>query len=110
MPKRLEDDVRNAFDRATEGTGSPEELLSAVRILVRDLKRKGRPPEKVIVTVKKVCGMPLITFAADTDASADSTQAKQVSDMMVRAAIDEYYRKPRPNGISSDAYGKKFEN
>jgi len=99
MPNRLEDDVRNAFERANDGTGSPDELLSAVRILVRDLKQEGSPPEKVIVTVKQVCGLPMITFAADTDAAADGTQAKRISDMMVRAAIDEYYKRPQ----SSDA-------
>jgi hypothetical protein len=104
MPNRLEEDVRSAYARATEGTGSPDELLSAVRTLVRDLKREGRPPEKVLVTVKEVCGLPLITFAADTDAAADATPAKQISEMMVRAAIDEYYTKPRPNGLSSDGH------
>ena len=95
MPNRLEDLVRDAFERANDGTGSPDELLSAVRILVRDLKREGSPPEKVIVTVKQICGLPMITFAADTDAAADGTQSKQISDMMVRAAIDEYYRVPK---------------
>lgn len=97
MPNRLEADVRNAFDRATKGAGSPETLLAAVRILVRDLKRKGLPPEKVIVAVKQVCGLPLITFAADTDSNADRAQPKQIADMMVRAAIDEYYDRSRPS-------------
>jgi hypothetical protein len=105
MPNRLEDDVRSAFERATEGTGSRDELLSAVRILVRDLKREGQPPEKVIITVKQVCGLPMITFAADTDSGADRDQAKQISDMMVRAAIDEYYLKPVPDAVA-EAYGQ----
>ena len=109
MPKRLEDDVRIAFDRAIEGTGSRAELLSAVRILVRDLKREGQPPEKVIVTVKQVCGLPRITFAADTDATADRDQPKQISDMMVRAAIDEYYMKPVPGGVAEE-YGQVLGN
>ncbi len=104
MTKRLEDDVRSAFERATEGTGSRDELLSAVRTLVRDLTRGGQPPEKVIVTVKQVCGLPMITFAADTDSGADRDQAKQISDMMVRAAIDEYYMKPVPETV--EAYGQ----
>jgi hypothetical protein len=99
MPNRLEDDVRSAFERATEGTGSRDELVSAVRTLVRDLKREGRPPEKVIVTVKQVCGLPMVTFAADTDSGADRDQSKQISDMMVRAAIDEYYTKPVPGAV-----------
>jgi len=55
MAKKLEDDVRTAFERATEGTGSPEDLIAAVRILVRDLKKEGRPPENVIVTIKRLC-------------------------------------------------------
>lgn len=110
MPKRLEDNVRSAFDRATEGTGSPDELLAAVRVLVRNLKREGRPPEKVIVTVKQVCGLPMITFAADTDAIADNTPSKRISEMMVRAVIDEYYLKSRPRGVTADAYGHNVEN
>lgn len=100
MANRLENDVRSAFERATEGTGSRDELLSAVRILVRDLKREGQPPEKVIVTVKQVCGLPMLTFAADTDSGADRDESKQISDMMVRAAIDEYYKKPVPGALS----------
>jgi hypothetical protein len=103
MPNRLEDDLRSAFERATQGTGSRDELLSAVRTLVRDLKREGQPPEKVIVTVKQVCGLPMITLAADTDSGADRDQTKQISDMMVRAAIDEYYMKPVPD---VEAYGQ----
>ena len=100
MRNRLEDDVRIAFDRATEGIGSRDELLSAVRTLVRDLKREGQPPEKVIVAVKQVCGLPMINFAADTDAAADLDQTKQISDMTVRAAIDEYYTKPIAGELS----------
>jgi hypothetical protein len=101
MPQRLEDNVRGAYERAIEGIGSRDELLSAVRILVRDLKREGQPPEKVIITVKQVCGLPMITFAADTDANADRSQAKQIADMMVRAAIDEYYQGPLPSDATA---------
>jgi hypothetical protein len=107
MTKSLEEDVRGAFDRANEGTGSPDELLSAVRVLVRDLKQAGQPPEQVIVAVKQVCGLPLITFAADTDAAADGSPSKQISDMMVRAAIDEYYMKPRTKADGAASNGRK---
>ena len=98
MLNRLEAEVRSAYKRATEGTASPDELLSTVREFVRDLRRAGLPPEKVIVAIKEVCGMPLITFAADTDAAADINPAKQICDMMLRAAIDEYYSRSRPSG------------
>ena len=98
MPKKREVDLRSAFSRATEENVSPDELLSAVRGLVRELKRQGQPPEQVIIAVKQACGMPLITFAADTDAAADSSQPKRVAEMMVRAVIDEYYKKARRNG------------
>ena len=95
MPK-FEDDLRSAFDRAMDGSGTPEELLSAVRVLVSSLKSSGHPPESVLITVKQLCGLPLAAIgAADTDASADASQTKQISDMMVRAAIDEYYMKAR---------------
>jgi hypothetical protein len=108
MP-RLQDDLKSAFDRATEGTGSPDDLLAAVRVLVRDLKREGCPPERVIVIVKQVCGLPLASLAAaDTDATADNSQSKQISDMMVRAAIDEYYMKALAKAAVSESVGREL--
>jgi hypothetical protein len=98
MPKIPQVDLKSAFSRATEENVPPDELLAAVRRLVRDLKRQGRPPEQVIVAVKQACGLPLITFAGDTDAIADGSQTKRIAEMMVRAAIDEYYKKSRRNG------------
>ena len=100
MPKGLEQTVRRAYDHATKGTGSPDELLSAVRILVRDLKGAGQPPEKVIVAVKQVCRLPMTTVAGDTDSMADADQTKQICAMMVRAAIDEYYSNPVHEAIA----------
>ncbi|HMI49177.1 MAG TPA: hypothetical protein VK481_10935 [Gemmatimonadaceae bacterium] len=104
MANKLEDDVRIAFDRAIEvaassrssknnrsGAISPEELLTAVRILVRNLKADGRPPENVVVTVKDLCGLSRMTIASDTDSSLDMSDTKKLSDMVVRTAIDEYY-------------------
>ena len=102
-------DLKSAFLRATEENVPPDELLATVRRLVRDLKRQGRPPEQVIVAVKQVCGLPLITFAADTDAAADGSHSKQISDMMLRAAIDEYYMKPRSKSAAAESKGKKLE-
>ena len=101
--RKLEDQVRDAFGRANEGSGSPDELLGAVRMLVRDLKSAGQPPEIVLITIKQLCGLPLAIVAADTDASADASQTKQISDMMVRAAIDEYYMKRRAPASSDSA-------
>ncbi|HEY3114657.1 MAG TPA: hypothetical protein VGJ62_13330 [Gemmatimonadaceae bacterium] len=91
MAKRREDEVCTAFHRATEGTGSREELVAAVRARVRKLKNQGQPPEKVIVTIKRLCGLPLIALAADTDASTDGSESRQIAEIVVRAAIDEYY-------------------
>jgi hypothetical protein len=91
MPKRLEDDVRIAFERVTDGSEPLEKLLTAVRILVRDLKDEGRPPEKVIITIKRLCGLPLTTFAGDTDSNAYGSKSKGIFDMVLKAAIDEYY-------------------
>jgi hypothetical protein len=104
MSDKLEDDVRIAFERAIEaavssrfskndssGAISPEELLTAVRILVRNLKAAGRPPENVVVTVKELCGLSRLTIASDTDSSIDMSESKKLSDMVVKTAIDEYY-------------------
>ena len=98
MLTKLEDDVRVAFDRAIEGTISPEALVTAVRVLVRDLKKEGRPPENVIVTIKDLCGRSRLTVASDTDSSIDSSDSRKLSDMVVSAAIDEYYTGSRPMG------------
>ena len=91
MPNRIEDDVRVAFDRAIEGKGSSDELLSVVRALVREYKRQGRQPESVLVTLKELCGLSRMTVASDTDSSLDSSDSRRLSDMVVTTAIDEYY-------------------
>src|SRR5450759_3118076 len=91
MPNNLEDDVRTAFDRVIEGAASSEELLTAVRVLVRNLKREGRPPESVIVTIKGLCGQSRMTVAADTDSSIDYSDSQKICDMVVRTVIDEDY-------------------
>ena len=104
MRNKLKDDVRTAFDRVIEaavspslskndrsGAAPPEVLLTAVRVLVRDLKSDGQPPESVIVTVKELCGLSRMTIPSDTDSSIDLSESKKISDMVVRTAIDEYY-------------------
>ena len=95
MTTRHHDDLRSAFERATEGNGSPEEVRAAAREFVRDLETDDFPPEKIIIAVKQACGVPLITIAADTDALADISPSKQVFDMVVRTVIDEYYNRPK---------------
>jgi hypothetical protein len=92
---RHENDLRSAFERATDGNGSADEVRAAVRELVRELETAGVPPEKIIVAVKQACGVPLITIAGDTDALADITPSKQVFDLVVRTVIDEYYSAPK---------------
>jgi hypothetical protein len=91
MPNKLEEDVRSAYARANEGAAQPEELLTAVRVLVRNLKSEGRPPENVIVTIKSLCGVTHMTAAADTDSSVDGSAGKKLSDIVVSTVIDEYY-------------------
>jgi hypothetical protein len=95
MTTRLEDDLRTAFERATDGSGSPDEVRTLCRKLVRALERDGVPPEKIIVAVKQACGVPLVTIAGDTDALADISPSKQVFDLVVRTVIDEYYSRPK---------------
>ena len=92
---RHEKDLRSAFERATDGNGSADEVRAAVRELVRELETAGVPPEKIIVAVKQACGVPLIAIAGDTDALADITPSKQVFDLVVRTVIDEYYSAPK---------------
>ena len=95
MTTRLEEDLRSAFARATDGSGSPDEVSAAARELVRQLEDGGTPPEKIIIAVKQACGVPLVTIAGDTDALADISPSKQVFDLVVRTVIDEYYSRPR---------------
>ena len=91
MGNTLEANVRIAFTRASEGSESPEGLLTAVRLLVRDLRRKGQPPERVIVIVKRLCDLRMNMLVANTDASAESLKSRQFSQMVLRTVIDEYY-------------------
>jgi hypothetical protein len=91
----LEEDLRSAFERATDGSGSPDEVRMVARKLVRALEDDGIPPEKIIVAVKQACGVPLVTIAGDTDALADISPSKQVFDLVVRTVIDEYYSEPK---------------
>ena len=95
MTTRLEEDLRSAFERATDGSGSPDEVRAVARELVRELEHDGVPPEKIIVTIKQACGVPLMTIAGDTDALADISPSKQVFDSVVRTVIDEYYSRPK---------------
>lgn len=95
MPKQLEDEVRTAFDRATEGAESPDELMTSVRALVRELKKEGRPPENVIITVKDLCGLRHHAVAADTDSTPSFSESKKISDLVVSTVIDEYYKGTR---------------
>jgi hypothetical protein len=91
MINKLEDDVRSAYARVNDGSAQPAELLTAVRVLVRNLKSEGRPPENVIVTIKNLCGLTHMTVAADTDSSVDGSASKKLSDIVVSTVIDEYY-------------------
>ena len=91
MLNKLEDDVRSAYAHANEGTAQRDELLTAVRVLVRNLKSEGRPPENVIVAVKNLCGLSHMTAAADTDSSVDGSDSRKLSDIVVSTVIDEYY-------------------
>jgi hypothetical protein len=95
MNTRLEEDLRSAFERATDGSGSPDEVRAVCRELVRELENDGTPPEKIIVAIKQACGLPLVTIAGDTDALADVAPSKQVFDIVVRTVIDEYYSRPK---------------
>lgn len=95
MNTRLETDLRSAFERATDGSGSPEEVRAICRELVRELENDGIPPEKILVAIKQACGVPLVTMAGDTDALADVAPTKQVFDLVVRTVIDEYYNRPK---------------
>lgn len=95
MTTRLEEDLRSAFERATDGSGSPDEVRAVAREFVRELENEGIPPEKIIVAVKQACGVPLMTIAGDTDALADIAPSKQVFDSVVRTVIDEYYNRPK---------------
>ena len=110
MANKLEDEVSTAFERATESAGSPENLIAAVRNLVRDLKKEGRPPENVVVTIKRLCGLSQITVAADTDSNAVTSVNKRLSDMVVRAAIDEYYTGTRKSERPWKGYSVELED
>jgi hypothetical protein len=97
MPKQLEENIRIAYVGAVQGTAPPDELVISVRALVRELKNEGMPPESVIVIVKDLCGLTHMAVAADTDSSGDFSKSREISDLVVSAVIDEYYKGAKPS-------------
>jgi hypothetical protein len=61
--------VREAYDRAARGLGGEDYLLQAVRHLVRDLKENGALPEHVVITIKRLCEMPMVPSLHTTSGS-----------------------------------------
>jgi hypothetical protein len=104
MHQQLEDDVCTAFERAIEAGESSDALLMSVRALVLELKREGRPPENVIVTIKDLCGLTSRATAADTDSTPTFSESKRISDLVVSTAINEYYNGATMTGTKKTAH------
>ncbi|MDQ6770976.1 MAG: hypothetical protein M3Z54_13420 [Gemmatimonadota bacterium] len=86
--------MRVAYERAVRARHPHTQLLDAVRDLVRDLKKDGEPPERVVVTIKRVCGMPSVPFAGHDDGLPDPETARSISETVIAVAIREYFSPP----------------
>ena len=95
----MERNVRAAYERAVRARHTEEQLLDAVRDLVRDLRKNGEPPERVLITIKRSCRMPLVPFAGHYDLSADPEAARSISEAVIDVAIDEYFSRPTLDGV-----------
>ncbi len=89
-----ERNVRVAYERALQARGPQVQLLDAVRDLVRYLKQNGEPPERVIVTIKRLCGMPLVPFAGHAAVMVEPDLTRSISEAVIRVAIKEYFSRP----------------
>lgn len=93
--RMMERNVRAAFEQVVRGDAAPALVLDAVRGLVRHLKKDGEPPERVLVTVKRLCGMPLVPFAGHAaDPAAASDGVRSLSEAVIGVAIREYFSRP----------------
>ena len=93
--------VRTAYEQTARGLGGKDYLLTAVRDLVRDLKKNGETPERVVITVKSLCGMPLVPFAAHYDRYANPNATRSISEIVIGVAIEEFFSGPIVNGSGS---------
>ena len=86
--------VRAAYEQTARGLGGEDYLLRAVRDLVRGLKSDGETPERVVITIKSLCGMPLVPFAAHHDRFANPNRTRSISETVIGVAIQEYFSSP----------------
>jgi hypothetical protein len=87
-------ELRAEFAQVVRGRGSLERLLAGVRAFVRDLKRQGVAPEQVIITIKQVCGMPLVPVVGHADLAPRPDLARSISEVVINASIKEYFSGP----------------
>lgn len=87
-------ELRAEFAEVVRGRGSLERLLTGVRAFVRDLKSQGVAPEQVIITIKQVCGMPLVPVVGHTDFPPRPDLARSISEVVINASIKEYFSGP----------------
>lgn len=93
--------VRTAYEQAARGLGGNDYLLRAVRDLVRELKKDGQPPERVVITIKNLCGIPLVPFAAHHDRFTTPGSTLSISEIVIGAVIEEYFSVPILDRASS---------
>jgi hypothetical protein len=93
--------VRLAYEQTARGLGGQDYLLHAVRDLVRHLKKNGESPERVVITIKRLCGRPPASFARRYDPFANSNATRPISEIVIGVAIEEYFSSPIVNGTGS---------
>jgi hypothetical protein len=93
--------VLEAYERAVRGLGGEDYLFQAVRHLVRDLKENGELPEHVVITIKTLCGMPMVPFASRHDRYLELGRTRSISETVVEVAIKEYFSVPARKRVGS---------
>jgi hypothetical protein len=90
-----------AYEQTARGLGGQDHLLHAVRDLVRQLKKNGESPERVLITIKALCGRPAAPFAKHYDPFANGSAARPISEIVIGVAIEEYFSGPIVDGSGS---------
>jgi hypothetical protein len=93
--------IRAAYEQAARGIGEDAYLLRAVRDLVKDLKKNGESPERVVITIKTLCAMPLVPFAGHHDRFTKQDGTRSISETVIEAAIEEYFSASILNEVGS---------
>lgn len=91
-PNNLEEQMRRATEAAARGTGSRDDLESAARALVKELRSAQAPPEQMLVRIKEILADAGLRPAyATTDETVAPEHEAAIYRSVIEWSIRQYY-------------------